>query len=242
MKQSKITKMTIKQFSFLILLISLTSFSQNGPKNFIDQPFLDVTGTVETEISPDEIYVKITLNENDKRGKVSIEKQEHDMVKQLKSLDIDTDNCLSVLEFDGYYQRKFLSENEVVKIKSYQLIVTNGKTLSEVYKVLDDINISNLSIIKISHSEIEKIKRDTKIKAVKAAKLKAEDFAEALGQTIGKAIFIQELNDSQVQNINHANQINIRGYGSKAQESYLENIGVQKITIKSSIQVKFILK
>ena len=37
---------------FTILLLSTITFSQNGQKNFIDQPYIEVTGQVETEIIP----------------------------------------------------------------------------------------------------------------------------------------------------------------------------------------------
>ena len=63
----------------LSFLITSFSFSQIGGKNFIDQPYIEVTGTIETEISPNEIYLNIVLNENNNKGKLSIEDQENQM-------------------------------------------------------------------------------------------------------------------------------------------------------------------
>lgn len=220
------------------LFISSFIFSQSGTKNFIDQPYLDVTGTSEIEITPNEIYVKITLNEN--RSKKSIETQETQLLQALRQLNLDIDNCLSVLDFDGYYQRKFLSSNEVIKTKTYQLIVTNGKTLSEVFKALDDLKIFNASIMKISHSDLEKFRRENKIKAIKIAKEKAQDYATALGQTIGKAIYIEEHQFNHTINSNYSNEVYAVGYAKKRESSF-ENIMMHKIPIKSSVQVKFIL-
>ena len=222
----------------LFLLFSSFSFSQSGQKNFIDQPYIEVTGTFETEIIPNEIYLKITLDENDKKGRISVEKQENQMLSKLRALNIDLKKNLSVLDFDGYYKKMFLATNEVVKIKSYQLMVTDGKTLGEVYRALDEIDISNISIIRVSHSEIEKYKRETKLKALNVAKEKANDYAAAIGQTIGKALFIREN-----QNNSYANTSNllIRGYASESKKDKIENLNFKVITLTASVMARFIL-
>lgn len=234
--------MKIKSILILsILLISFFSFSQNGVKNFIDQPFIEITGTSEIEITPNEIYVKITLNESDKRGNKSIEELEREMISRLKSIGVDADNCLTILDFDGYYQRKFLSENKVVNRKSYQLIVNSGKSLGNVYQVLDALKISNVSIIKTSHTEIEKIKRNLKINAIKVAKEKATDYCIALDQTLGKAIYISENQFTHYNNI--SNEINVTAYGNDSYKLRKENydLGFSKINLKAAVNVKFIL-
>lgn len=221
----------------LLLLFSTFSFSQSGQKNFIDQPYIEVTGTFETEIIPNEIYLKITLDENDKKGRISVEKQENQMLSKLRALNIDLKKNLSVLDFDGYYKKKFLATNEVVKIKRYQLMVTDGKTLGEVYRALDEIDISNISIIRVSHSEIEKYKRETKLKALNVAKEKANDYATAIGQTIGKALFISENQNNYIANNRLA--LNISRYESNAEN--IENLNFKVITLTASVMARFIL-
>ncbi len=229
-----------RKILFIVLaLLTFTLSNSQSSKNFIDQPYLELVGTSETEIVPDEIYVRIVLNENDKRGKQSIEEQENIMINKLKSIGVDVDNCLKVMDLEGYYQRKFLSSNEVVKIKSYELLVSDGKLLGEVFKTLDEIEISNASIVRISHSRIDELTRKNKIEAIKIAKSKAEDYALALDQEIGKAIHIEEL-----QGMNHlvSNQSNtFTANGTIRYKEEYSQIPLRKITIKSSIQVKFIL-
>jgi len=160
------------------------------------------------------------------------------MLLKLRALNIDLKKNLSVLDFDGYYKKKLLATNEVVKIKSYQLMVTDGKTLGEVYRALDEIDISNISIIRVSHSEIEKYKRETKLKALNVAKEKANDYAAAIGQTIGKALFIREN-----QNNSYANTSNllIRGYASESKKDKIENLNFKVITLTASVMARFIL-
>lgn len=225
----------------IIALISNVMLAQNGEKNFIDQPYIEVTGKVETEITPNEIYIKIQINENDKKGRLSVEAQENQLISTLKSLGINIEKNFSILDFDGYYQRKFLASNEVSKIKNYQLIVNDGNTLGKVYQALDRIDISNVSIIKTSHSDIESIRRDTKLKALKTAKEKANQYAKAIDQTIGKALFIKEVefsrNNNYGSNLNISNEVIVTGYGS----SKIQNLNIKSIIIRESVSAKFSL-
>ncbi len=236
--------MKIVKSLVLLLLFNHVLVAQTGEKNFIDQPYIEVAGKVETEITPNEIYLKITINENDKKGKLSVEAQENKLTNTLKSLGIDINKNFSILDFDGYYQRKFLANNEVSKIKNYQLIVNDGKTLNTVYEALDQIDISNISITKTSHSNIENIRRETKLKALKVAKEKANQYAKAIEQTIGKALFIQETenNNPFIEN----NNIKFRGYNSSYRlESQLfdktQNLNLKTITISATVLAKFAL-
>ena len=225
-------------FLLTILLLSTSSFSQNGQKNFIDQPYIEVTEQVETEITPNEIYLRIVLNENDKKGRISIEKQENQMLAKLKLCDINIDEQLSVEDFDGFYKRKFLGGNQLTKTKRYQLLVYDGKSLGEVYQKLDEIDISNISIIRVDHSEMESLKRGTKIKALKAAKHKAEDYAKAINQNIGKALFIQESS-----NLSHVSNMLSYSSNSKryASEEAINDLDFKKIIIKETVLARFIL-
>jgi uncharacterized protein YggE len=226
------------------LLFTTISFSQSGQKNFIDQPYIEVTGQVETEITPNEIYLRIVLNENDKKGRVSIEKQENKMLVKLKTLNLNLDKNLTVLDFNGFYQKKFLANNEVSKKKTYQLIVNNGKMLGEVYRILDKIDISNISIFKVSHSDIERLKRENKIKAIKTAKEKAQDYSAAIDQNIGKALFIQETQNfnNYRYDSNSLNEVVVMGYGTKKNKvEEITELNNKPILLKSTILARFSL-
>ncbi|TGV00877.1 SIMPL domain-containing protein [Flavivirga rizhaonensis] len=238
--------MKITKCLLFIILFSTITFAQNGEKNFIDQPYIEVTGQVETEIIPNEIYLNIILNENDKKGKVSIEKQENQMISTLKSLSIDLEKNFSILDFNGYYKRKFLADDKVTKTKRYQLIINDGETLGKVYQALDRIDVSNISIIKTSHSDIEKIRRDTKLKALKVAKEKANAYAEVINQNIGKALFIKEQSFGALNGmIGNANGISIRGlnsnYLAESKFNKIQDLNLKTITVSETVLVKFIL-
>lgn len=237
--------MVIRNFIVTALFITTFSFSQNGNKNFIDQPYVEVTGTIVNEITPNEIYLNIVLNENNSKGKLSVEEQENQMIAVLKTLDIDLEKNFSILDFSGYFKRKFLSENELTKTKRYELLVNDGETLGKVYQALDRLNISNIFIAKVSHSDIERITRETKLKALKVAKGKADDYAIAVNQSIGKAILIQEIQNKQNSrlygnNLGMLNEVIVTGYGSSNREK-IQDLNFKTLLVSASIQVKFIL-
>ena len=228
-----------------LLFINLT-FSQIAEKNFIDQPYIEVSGQVESEIIPNEIYLNITIDENDKRGRISIEEQENQMIAVLKSLGINLDQSFSVQTFSGYYKRKLFADNEVTKTKSYELLVNNIETLGKVYEALDRMDISNVYIKKTSHTDIEKYVRESKLEALKKAKEKATDYANVLNQTIGKAIFVQEQIPNYTVNSlsGFSNGILIRGQGyinNGQHEIKTQDLNIKSIVIAASVLVKFAL-
>ena len=73
------------------LLLFSANIVSAQEKNFIDTPYIEVTGKAEMEVVPDEIYVGITINEKDNKGKVSVDQQEQEMFKQLKEIGIDVE-------------------------------------------------------------------------------------------------------------------------------------------------------
>ncbi len=58
-----------KLFTLLFLITCSALIAQTGGKNFIDQNYIEVTGKAEMEILPDEVYLRILLNEKDFKGK-----------------------------------------------------------------------------------------------------------------------------------------------------------------------------
>jgi len=232
----------MKKLFFLIFLVQISIVSaQSGSKNFIDQNYIEIKGSIEEEITPDEIYISIVINEKDKKGRVSVEKQENMMIEKLKSLQIDLKNDFKVLDFTSNYKFRFLKKADILKSKKYQLIVHTGLELAKVFQGLESIGISNTSILKVSHSKLEEFKRKAKLKALKVAKSKASDYAEAIDQTIGKALFIQEMNHNVNYRNTMANETVSYGYAKKEMDQ-LNNIEFEKIKIFASVLTRFELK
>ncbi len=230
----------MRKILLLLLLTPILANSQSVNKNFIDQNYIEVTGKSEMEISPDLIYIKILINEKDNKSKTPLAERENQMISKLKDIGIDIDKDLMMKDISSNFKYYWLSKNEILLSKEYQLIVRSGKTASKVFVELENIGISNVSIDKLDNSTIEKYKKDVKIAAIKAAKDKSESLANAIGQNIGRAIFIQELENSYRNGgPGNTSNIMIRGYSSQAPDP---EIDFEKIRLEYSIVCRFELK
>ena len=97
-----------------------------------------------------------------------------------------------------------------------------------------------LSIIRVDHSEMESLKRATKLKALKLAKQKAQDYALAIDQEIGNALHIKEnSNNYTINSMGYANA-SARKYESMDMEA-INDIDFKKIIISETVHAKFIL-
>jgi uncharacterized protein len=224
----------------LYMLIFTSAIAQTGEKNFIDQPYIEVSGTAELKLIPDMIYLKIVLSETDTKGKISLESLEKRMKKNLAEIGIDITKDLTVDDLSSTYTRYFLKEKEASASREYVLLVHDATTAGKVVKTLGEENISNISVLKIDHSQITQKQFDLRLAAVKAAKDKAEAMAAALGQEIGKAIYIEE-NRSFLPVM----QTNVSGMrSSRSGEDSIPDPGLSFNTMDlySGVTVRFILK
>jgi uncharacterized protein len=229
----------------LLALISTTINAQYGDKNFIDQNYIEVIGKSEMEVTPDLIYLKVLLNEKDTKNKISVTELEAKMFEQLKEIGIDISKDLLIKDISSNFKYYLLTHNEILLSKEYQILVHDGKTASQVFLGLEKIGISNVSVDRLENSNIVQFRKEVKINAIKAAKEKAESLTSALNQDIGRALYIQELENNLNDNRN-SNSIMIRGvssgfYGSNAPSPAL-NFDFEKIKIEYSILCRFELK
>lgn len=232
----------MKKFTFIALIIIVSvsnSFSQN--KNFIDQPFLETKAKVDTLVTPDRIYLNIIITEKDTKGKTSVEELESKMESRLKSLGIDTKKNLTLNDLASNFKKYFLKSQDVLKMKSYTLMVTDAIIAGKVVIALEKMDISNVSINRTEYSKIENLRLELKSKAVLKAKKQAEYLCKPLNQQVGNAIFIADTYASHNFR-NMSSSIQIRGAASLEQTKFKPaDIQFDKIKVEAEVNVKFVL-
>jgi len=226
----------------LFLAITATVFGQT--KNFIDQPYIEVASYADTLVTPNEIYIKIIISEKDSKDKISVEEQENKMITSLKTLNINTEKDLTTSDMLSNYKSYFLKQKEILKTKEYILKVSDAPTASKVIIELESIGISNISIHRVDHSNLDGLKNICRIKAIKNAQKKAISLTQPISQTVGSAIYIHDSEDN-IDNLlqGQLSGIVVVGYGTRKKESLdSPNIQFEKIRISAKVEVKFILK
>jgi len=239
------THPTMKNILFVLsIMISATVFGQNGEKNFIDQNYIEVTGKAIMQIIPDEIYLKILINEKENRGKSLIE-LENSMIAKLQEIGIETNKDFSIIDYTSNFKDYWIVKSDIVLTKEYQLLVRNAKVAGKVFQELQKLGISNISIDRIENSKIQEYRQEVKINAIKAAREKANSLAIAIDQTIGKAIYIQELDNNYMNRMaEKAAVMQIRAANSitSIANSQEPEIEFEKIELDYSVIVRFELK
>lgn len=178
-------------FLFCVLAGSLLANAQNRNSNE-HVSYIETSASVDSLVVPDKISITILLDETDSKGKISLEELEKRMVSALKASNIDIEKQLSLDDLGSYYRKYFLKKKDVLKSKVYQLIVKDAQTLSQVFINLEKVKIANVDISKVEYTKEDQLKLILKQKAVLKAKTQAENLVKPLGQTIGKAFFIED--------------------------------------------------
>ena len=137
-----------KTLTIIILFFSSLTYAQTGEKNFIDQNFIEVTGTADMEIVPDQIFLKVLINEKDIKGKATFEEMEDLMINKLTEIGLDVKKDLAIIDLSSNFKYYFIKEKKIYVTKEYELKVSDANRAGKVIQELEKISISNISISK----------------------------------------------------------------------------------------------
>lgn len=174
-----------------------------------DRRLIEVSGSAEVLVTPNEFTFKIYIVERmEKKEKLTIEQQEASLRSELTKAGFDTAKDLSVFDISSnYIPRRRV--RETLGTKDYRLKVRDVNKIAKLIEIVDTLNIARLDLIDTEHSEIARIRRETKIDAIKAAKEKADYLLSAIGQRAGKPVLVQEIPDETPSNRFAANYSNV---------------------------------
>ena len=174
----------------LICASTLTATTQTPAQP--ERRIIEVSGSAERWITPDEFTFKITLLERiEKKEKITIEEQEAALRTELTALGVDVAKDLSVFDISSTYFRQ-KRVRDVLGTKDYRLKIRDLVKIARLQELADRLNVSKLDLIDTEHSEITRLRRETKMDAMKAAKDKADYLLGSIGQRAGKPVFIKE--------------------------------------------------
>jgi len=233
----------LAKISCLFLLLTLTqinpAWAQIPPP---EPPYIEVNGLAEKEIVPDKIFLGILIQERTTgKDQITVAQQEEKLKNGLKKKGIEQEN-LYVSDANANYQNRRWRDREVVSQMQYELKLVNATQVSDVFSLLDEIEITNAWINRVDHSQINEYKKELRIEAIKAAKAKSDYLLNAIGQQTGKALIVREneyYNPMPMYNYKAAGMMAMEDSGGMPAS---EPLDFKKIKIQASIYVKFEVK
>lgn len=245
-------KYTMKNINFFLIVVALTTTINAFGQTKVDceeKPYIEVTGSADHEVIPDEIYINIVIREKYvNKEKVTIESQEEKLKTFLKVIGVDIKN-LYLSDVNADYVKVKWRTKDVLTKKDYTLKVATAASVGQVFQQLDQLEITDAFIAKVNHSKLDSLKKEVKVLAIKAAKIKADYLLMAIGEQAGKPLIVQERETE----ITPLSGVNIEGARSQSlyystpvvESDYKDNeeeLQFTKIKIESFIYVKFAIK
>lgn len=235
---------------FLALFISATLFNANA-QNPDTRKFIEVTGSAEMSINPDEIELEVVLAEYDFGGKkVKLDNIQDDFYKVLIKNNIDTKKLTLESTSDNWYWWHWWNyRNERYRTKTITLKLNSKTNFLKLVEDLNDKWTQSIRISKTTHNEIQRLRKEVKMEAMKAAKIKATYLLESVGEEIEGLLSAEELPEVNQNNTNFwygrqsftSNVSNSMVSNNSSNDSgAIENVG--QIKLRYEIKAKFEIK
>jgi len=224
-------KIALVLFVFVATLANAQVTQQN------QQPQISVAGEGKITVTPDRADVTIGV-ENVGADATEVKKKNDAVIdaviKYLKSIKLPTE--------DYQTQRVNLYKNYDSDKKKYsftasQTIVIHLKDLSKYDTMmmgLVDAGVNNIQGVQFKTSKIAQYESEARIKAVADAKLKANDYAGALNQKVGKAIVVTDNSQTYYPPM-------MRAMKFEASDSAMpkETLAIGEITVTANVNISF---
>lgn len=176
------------------LLVTLSLQAQTNER------YIEVTGTSEIEIVPDEIHYLIGIREYFKeefdgkskpeeyRTKVPLAEIEQGLREALANSGIPQ-NAIRTQEIGDYWRQQ---GQDFLVSKKFDITLTDFNQINEIVKRIDTKGIHTMRIGELENNDMLAYHQKGKIEALKAARRKATYLVEALGKRLGEVIRIVE--------------------------------------------------
>lgn len=221
-----------KLLLFTFLMLSLVSFSQEN------NSLVNVTGEGTVTVVPDKVVIRARIEHSGKSAaevKAQNDKVVNEVIKYLKSQDIPSKNIQTEyvnLNKDYNYNTKetFYSANQSISI-----LLEDINKYEKLMSGLLESGLNRIDGIQFKSSKKEALETEARKMAILDAKQKAEEYAEALGQEIGKAHMINEIESNNYPPIYRA--MEMKSADSTGEKTLAP--GEMEITVK--VNVGFLL-
>ncbi|HAE35439.1 MAG TPA: hypothetical protein DCG22_06575 [Bacteroidetes bacterium] len=225
---------SVALFCVTVLIGMTTNLSA---QSHLEIPYIEVTGTAKLEVVPDEFYVNITLRERyDGRDKITIDKQEEDLRRAFIAIGIP-DTQFYLADVDADYMKVRWNTKDVITQKNYTLKVTTPTLLSKAFQAMDEKEIKDAYLSRVDHSQMDSLRREVRMEAVRAAKDKATYLLAAIDTDLGAPLIVRE--QEMYYGNRNMEMYNVRMDDMDKASEPLPELQFQKIQLEQSVFVRF---
>lgn len=230
----------MKKLIFLLLFSTAPLVAQDN-----NQPTVNVIGEGIVKIQPDEVVIKSRIEHEGESAtavKAENDKVVNSIIKYLKSQgiaekDIETDylnlNKRYIYNNNGQDRTEKYVANQAISITLHDI-----KMYEKIMKGLLDNGLNRIDGVQFQSSEMEKYEKEARKKAVLNAKEMAEQLANPLGQEIGKAVSINQIEYNHVQPMYRMDEAMEMSKASADQQT----IAPGELEVKVRVNISFELK
>jgi uncharacterized protein YggE len=228
----------------LIALAFVAFFSFGALAQQVDlRKKITVSGVAESEVTPDIIYVSISLKEyfkdNNNKNRIDITTLENQLVRAVQQAGLPKEN-LTINSLSAYATRDKKKNPEFLSSKQYRLKVNDLNKYNDIIGTIDPKGIAYTNIESYDYSKIDRLKLELKVKALQQAKQKATLMVESIGDKLGSALDIQEINNEIYPQAYRTNTMMMKTSSADAESA--AEIDFKQIKLSYTINVVFEIK
>ena len=179
-----------------VFLLAFALFAWNILANAqeSDERYIEVTGSSEIEVVPDEIHFLIHIKEYWEEEYTGKSKKEEDLRKSLRKIGI-SDEAIRTQEVGDYWRQR---GKEFLIGKQLDIRLTDFEQINSIIRSVNTWGIESMRIGELKHKDLPMYRKQGKIEALKAAREKASYLVAAMGQQLGEVIRIIEPADNNI--------------------------------------------
>lgn len=235
-------KRIIAAVSVILAVSSMAAFPSAAQDSRYMDSYVEVNGSAEQEVAPDTFYLRVDIDEQDSKGRKTLDQQQNDMLNALKSLGVDPDKQVVRLSLSStYYNRR-----SNMATAAYQIKLTSPAQLSKVWSRLDELGLSGVKFQKAECSTIDKVKDDVRRLAVLNARDQAASMANAIGQTVGRCFYIyggySDASAVYARPVMLSKSMMANGANMAEEDAGGDSLEFDKIKVSAKVTARFVLQ
>lgn len=222
--------------SALLMIGAGSAWAQNNNEQI---PYVEINSSADTAVMPNKFRISISISEAPSKGKTTIAELERSLATALNAAGVDIKKQLVITSQSNANGKR----KDIYQYKNYLLTLTEPNQVETVFDELQANGISNASLSQSTRSDLRELQALVRVKAMQNAQITASELAAALGQRIGKAIYIQSYSSAP-----EAGLVMLRGKaagvmtGNALSDSSLADVKFNDVRVSQNVTVRFVLE